>query len=63
LLSTDVERLVVGHDEECVWRYSRNNVDRVESGEDQERLRDALIEHRARRGGDIKEIDGDSFEI
>jgi hypothetical protein len=63
VLPTDIERLVLGHDEECVWRYWRNNVDRVESGEDQKRLRNALIEYRwARRGGDIEESDGDSFD-
>jgi hypothetical protein len=62
VLLTDIELLVVGHDDERVWQYWLNNVDRVESGEDQERLRDALIEHIwARRGGDIEESDGDSF--
>jgi hypothetical protein len=45
VFSTDIERPVVDHDEESVWRYWRSNVDRIESGEDQERLRDALIEH------------------
>jgi Plant transposon protein len=45
ILPTDIERLVVGHEEGSVWRYWRSNVDRVESKEDQERLRDALIEH------------------
>jgi hypothetical protein len=45
ILPTDIERLVVGHEEVSVWRYWRSNVDRVESKEDQERLRDALIEH------------------
>jgi hypothetical protein len=63
VLPTDIERLVVGHDEESVRRYWRSNVDRVESGEDQERLRDALIERIwARRGGDIEESDGDIEE-
>jgi hypothetical protein len=63
VLPTDIERLV-GHNEESLWRYWRNNVDWVESGERPERLRDALIEHIwARRGGDIEESDGDSFDM
>jgi hypothetical protein len=56
VLPTDIERLVVGHDEESVCRYWRNNVDRIECGEYQERLRDALLEH-------IWASDSDRFEM
>jgi hypothetical protein len=62
-LPTDLVRLSVGNDEESVWRHWRNNVDRTESADDQERLRNALIEHIwAKRGGDVEESDGDSFK-
>jgi hypothetical protein len=62
-LPTDIVRLSVGNDDESVWRHWRKNFDRTESADDQERLRNALIEHIwAKRGGDVEESDGDSFK-